>query len=1061
MADTVRFIQLCTLALALVSGCGDGGGTTENQSGLPTLGVLWQMVQDSTAPDPDKDYLPNDVETLVGTDTNDRDTDRDGLPDNYEIFGSGYFDDDDFVPDLDADGFVAPIDADDDHDGRNDGEVIDTDEDGVANYLEYYGYTYDWMTERFVAWNGDPDVRHWRTDPLQRSTDQDAFPDGMEVSEAIMDVSVEAPGDDPLVPAYPNIVVRLEGYSVTVNEEITYTDGGSLQKGSTWNRETTETHETSTERSWEVGVEAELGFGKEGLSGKVGFHANYGEAYTSTQTTSTAVSVGGSVLSEENWSRARSMNPTDAAHLKLFLKVYNFGTACASNIVPTITLRIGGLNVATFEPGGADIKMLVPGAEYPPDPGVNWVVDTVGSDAPISVTMDELRALERGAPVSIAVNQMKADVVIGGADEGFGYAGDWNEYTARCDAVGANLRVDIGDGSFVHYVVYSDDEPSAPRMTLEDALRCLGLEEDGDLEYYDKEGAPRTTTLAGYTFLFDQETLLANGWDLSTRPATPPSPGFEMADMVLGPDTCVFVKAPRDPGELGPVIYYAYVDPNTLDVKVCAADYRGIESVEVIDKDGQATPMFEEMTDSGFFLLIPDPGYVWDGTEKVRVTNLAGEVEERLLEVVFYPQPKDPVINFLTLDIAGRKLYANISNPAPDFPIQWVRALHPGFDGGYLELEEPVNRYEDPDGWVAELPSGWSAVNVKVVAFVADGVYAEQMVSPGDVITPLRVGSAVLYAEFDWTATDEWWDTAIDLDSGQTWTVHQDDSHYLFPAGWEMYHWWHNNIQYELAFNAPFAVTSGDFDSITRDQIIGLVPDPTGLVNTSYSMSDIFVMKTSGGNYAKVALVNQSDDSSSISEWRNRDLTIKYVVYSPPTASAGPDQSVVVSPLKKTVTLNGAGSAGANSFDWTLTSVPAGSTATLAGATTATPSFTPDLPGTYVAKLVVNDDPALTDTVQVTVAFPLADAGDDRFVTFNPVIDDFIELDGSGSTGADTWTWEWDASSDYTPTLLHADTSTPEFVPAASGSYVLRLTINNAEGDYESTATVTITVTVN
>jgi hypothetical protein len=203
--------------LALTVGCdGNGGPVALNQSGLPQLGELWVMVQNSTQPDSDGDHLPDDVEQLVGTDPTDRDTDRDGLTDNFEIFGYGYYDPLDFVPDHDLDGNIAPVDGDDDGDQINDGEVIDTDEDGVANYLEYYGYTYDWMTGRFLAWNGDPDVEHWCTDPIQYSTDQDPFSDGAEASSTVMDVAVQAPGNDPLVPAYPNIVVRLEGYAVTM-----------------------------------------------------------------------------------------------------------------------------------------------------------------------------------------------------------------------------------------------------------------------------------------------------------------------------------------------------------------------------------------------------------------------------------------------------------------------------------------------------------------------------------------------------------------------------------------------------------------------------------------------------------------------------------------------------------------------------------------------------------------------------------------------------------------------------------------------------------------------------
>ena len=91
----------------------------------------------------------------------------------------------------------------------------------------------------------------------------------------------------------------------------------------------------------------------------------------------------------------------------------------------------------------------------------------------------------------------------------------------------------------------------------------------------------------------------------------------------------------------------------------------------------------------------------------------------------------------------------------------------------------------------------------------------------------------------------------------------------------------------------------------------------------------------------------------------------------PPTADAGPDQ--IVEWTGGAVSLNGGGSSDDDgdplTYSWVFTSKPLGSTASLTGTNTATPSFTPDLLGDYVVELVVNDgtvdsDP---DTVTITV----------------------------------------------------------------------------------------------
>jgi hypothetical protein len=89
-----------------------------------------------------------------------------------------------------------------------------------------------------------------------------------------------------------------------------------------------------------------------------------------------------------------------------------------------------------------------------------------------------------------------------------------------------------------------------------------------------------------------------------------------------------------------------------------------------------------------------------------------------------------------------------------------------------------------------------------------------------------------------------------------------------------------------------------------------------------------------------------------------------------PLASAGPDATVAVN---ASVNLNGSGSTDADgdplSYAWSFQSVPGGSAASLSAANTAMASFVPDIAGSYVVALVVNDglEDSAPDTVTITV----------------------------------------------------------------------------------------------
>jgi hypothetical protein len=89
---------------------------------------------------------------------------------------------------------------------------------------------------------------------------------------------------------------------------------------------------------------------------------------------------------------------------------------------------------------------------------------------------------------------------------------------------------------------------------------------------------------------------------------------------------------------------------------------------------------------------------------------------------------------------------------------------------------------------------------------------------------------------------------------------------------------------------------------------------------------------------------------------------------SKPVANAGQNQTVFVG---DTVTLDGSGSTDADNdpltYSWSFTSMPSGSAAKLSNIAAVKPVFCPDLPGTYVAQLIVNDGQVNSDPATVTI----------------------------------------------------------------------------------------------
>lgn len=180
-----------------------------------------------------------------------------------------------------------------------------------------------------------------------------------------------------------------------------------------------------------------------------------------------------------------------------------------------------------------------------------------------------------------------------------------------------------------------------------------------------------------------------------------------------------------------------------------------------------------------------------------------------------------------------------------------------------------------------------------------------------------------------------------------------------------------------------------------------------------------------------------------------------------PVANAGSNATV---PKGIAAALDGSGSTDAEfdflAFQWTLAQKPNGSLAQLGGATTAHPSLTPDLAGTYVINLVVNDGKLGSAVAPITLmAFNIAPVAkvDPLFLGYNGVQ---VLLDGTGSSDGNNdplaFTWSFTLIPQGSGVALSdAHSTTPTFTPDLIGIYGLSLTVN--DGTVES-QTVPVTV---
>ncbi|MCB9675938.1 MAG: hypothetical protein H6737_12520 [Alphaproteobacteria bacterium] len=244
-------------------------------------------------------------------------------------------------------------------------------------------------------------------------------------------------------------------------------------------------------------------------------------------------------------------------------------------------------------------------------------------------------------------------------------------------------------------------------------------------------------------------------------------------------------------------------------------------------------------------------------------------------------------------------------------------------------------------------------------------------------------------------------------------------------------------------------------------QIVQRPPGSTAVLDVNSSSTPSFLADEHGTYVVEMTVRNSAGVFDSTPD---QVVISANEVLLPPVANAGLDISATSGNV---VNLNGLGSTDPQGltplqYVWSFTSKPSGSAATLVQAGTATPSFTPDLPGLYIAELTVGNTANLWDPTpdkvninvsELVVQEPVAEAG----ANFGVLPLEQVQLDGTASydpAGLTPLTYAWtmiSKPSGSTASLNNTAASQPSFFADLAGAYVFELTVMNSAGTWDTT----------
>lgn len=314
----------------------------------------------------------------------------------------------------------------------------DWDKDGISNDLEIHGYKIEFNGQtgknEARAWNPETDKNKLKfiTNPMMGNSDGDAFSDAYEVQHYGNNSDTEF---NPMVANMPNLQIGVKRIKITPVASITDSNGGSINQG--WEKS------VSTQHSFGIGAGVEGG--AEGSaagpvpSGKASVNVSYGYSKTSTDTERYS--------SNLDWSTAKTVDSAKAAQVSIQLEYKNTGTASAQNVSPHFNIRLGEDIIHTSKGTQERYKANQLSTEKGGRNTTEVLVDSVENnpDVKIYLSLDQLKAVEQGAPLSVEVLPTSTMDLYMQEDGKYITLGDSGKYESDVNSATALLETDIGN----------------------------------------------------------------------------------------------------------------------------------------------------------------------------------------------------------------------------------------------------------------------------------------------------------------------------------------------------------------------------------------------------------------------------------------------------------------------------------------------------------------------------------------------------------------------------------------------------------------------------------------